>query len=137
MPELIKHIDAIARQWRRDVLYLEFHPRERAARRAYRYEDDTVRRSLLGWLAAHGHDWQRCGPYAQPGSMQRYQGQVCLDVAFDENLPKYQQLRDHLEFPNGNMRLVGVRFCLLTLQTAMENAEHDAPGFWSRWADQF
>lgn len=137
MPELIEHVDAIARQRRRDVLYLEFHPREREAQRAYRYHDDVVRQGLLIWLAAHGYDWEHCGPYAQPDVMQSYQGQVCLAVEFNECLPKYQELRDHLELPDGNMRIPGVRFYLQTLQQAMRNVDHDSPDFWTRWADQF
>jgi len=136
MPELIEHIDAIARQRGRAVLYLEFHPTGRAERADYRYEDDTTRQAVLEWLATHGHEWVRCGPFAQPGTMRPYEGQICLGVEFNESLPEYREVRDYLEFPNGNMRIAGVRFYLLTLEYAMRNAEHDSPGFWTRWAEQ-
>jgi hypothetical protein len=137
MPELIMHVDAIARRRQRDVLYLEFHPQEQAAQRAYRYQDDEVRRRVLAWMDMRGFGWQRCGPYARPDVMQSYKGQVCLDILFDKKLPKYQELHHYLELPDGTMRILGVRFYLLTLSKAMENAEHDTPGFWERWADQF
>lgn len=137
MPELIKHVDAIARSRACDVLYLEFHPLDHGLRRAYQYQQDEVRRKLLAWFDAHGYGWQRCGPIANASTLSSYRGEVCLDIAFDETLPKYTELRDHLEFPDGNMRIPGVRFYHLPLQLAMKNAAHDDPDFWKRWAEQF
>ena len=55
MPQLIAHIDAIARQQRRTILYLEFHPAERVAWRSYRHEHDPVRAGILAWLDANGY----------------------------------------------------------------------------------
>jgi hypothetical protein len=66
-----------------------------------------------------------------------YLGQVYLDVPYDESLPEYCVLRDYLEHPDGTMRHAGVRFCVMPLDYAMRNAEHDEPGFWERWADGF
>lgn len=135
MPELIEHIDAIGRRKGRAVLYLEFHPP--AARRSYRYADDATRSSVQAWLNAHGIGWQACGPFANPQIQAPYLGQVYLDLPFDEDLPIYQELRDYLELPNGNMRQPGVRFYVLPLEHAMDNAAHDAPGYWENWAQQF
>lgn len=45
MPELIEHIDGIARKEGRDVLYLEFHPQDFSAWRRYRFGDDPMRAS--------------------------------------------------------------------------------------------
>jgi hypothetical protein len=134
MPQLIEHIDAIARQKGRDVLYLEFHPHDDWRR--YRYETDPMRDMILRWLDQHEVGWQTCGPYARPGCNGPYLGQIYLDVPFDESLPAYRSLRDYLELPNGSMRHDGVRFYAMPLAYANQNAEHDAPGFWERfWAD--
>lgn len=127
MPQLIEHIDAIARQSGRDVLFLEFHPVEQW--RGYRYMEDTDRAAALAWLDANGISWQPCGPFADPPNMLPWLGQVALDVPYDTTLARYQMLRDHLEFPDGSMRQPGVRFHVMPLAYAMRNAAHDEPGF--------
>lgn len=137
MPAVIEHIDKIARTKQRDVLYLEFHPHERAARRAYRYADDPVRKMVLRWLDEEQFGWQECGPYANPNAMSPYLGQVYLDVPYDESSSRYCRLRDYLEHADGSMRHEGVRFYAMSLEYANENAEHDEPGFWERWAEGF
>jgi hypothetical protein len=35
------------------------------------------------------------------------------------------------------MKFEGAKFCYLPLAVAMENAHHDEPGFWDRWAENF
>lgn len=137
MPALIQHIDAIERKKGRDALYLEFHPQPFSEWREYRFEDDPVRTEVLAWFDAHGVPWNRCGPFANPSRMVSYLGQVYLDVPYDESLPGYCALRDYLEHPYGTMRHAGVRFYVMPLDYAMENAAHDEPGFWERWAEGF
>lgn len=135
MPALIDYIDAIARRQGRAVLYLEFHPLD--AWRRYRAADDPARSAVLHWLDEEGIAWQECGPYARPESLEPYLGQVYVDVPYDESLPAYQRLRDHLEHPDGSMRLDGVRFCVISLEAARRNAEHDEPGFWEKVWESF
>lgn len=137
MPRLIEHIDAIARKKGRAVLYLEFHPQTREARRDYRFDQDPMRQSVLAWLDAHDVKWEECGPFANPNRMAPYLGQVYLDVPYDETLIDYRHLRDYLEWPDGTMRHAGVRFYAMPLDHAMCNAAHDEPGFWERWAEDF
>lgn len=137
MPGLIEHIDAIARKKGRTVLYLEFHPQPFSEWRNYQFEDDATRASIVSWLDAQGVPWTRCGPFANPSVMAPYLGQVYLDVPYDESLPEYIRLRDYLEQPDGTMRHAGVRFYAMPLDHAMQNAEHDEPGFWERWAEEF
>lgn len=137
MPELIEHIDAIARKKQRAVLYLEFHPKPYREWRNYSWQDDAVRKEILAWLGANGVPWQQCGSFADPRVMAPYLGQVYLDVPYDESLLDYRVLRDYLEDPDGNMRHQGVRFYAMSLEFAMQNAEHDEPGYWERWAEEF
>lgn len=119
------------------MLYLEFHPQERSERRAYRYQHDETRMRVLAWLEANHVAWQACGPFANPNVMGSYLGQLYLDVAYDELLAEYRQLRDYLEFSDGSMRHAGVRFYCLTLEEANKNCAHDEPGFWERLAEDF
>jgi hypothetical protein len=44
---------------------------------------------------------------------------------------------DYLEYPDGTMRFKNVCFYALSLEIAMQNAHHDAPGFWEKWAENF
>lgn len=137
MPVQIEHIDAIARSKGRAVLFLEFHPRPFKEWRDYRYQNDPVRAAVLAWFDAHGVPWRPCGPFADPSVMAPWLGQVYIDVPYDEALPDYRALRDYLEHPDGSMRHPGVRFYAMPLEQAMQNAAHDAPGFWERWAEDF
>lgn len=134
---LVKHIDAIAREKQRAVLYLEFHPEERKLRSAYRFDQDVARDQLLTWLDSNEIVWQACGPVASVTRIEPYRGQVYLDVPFDESSPEYRKLKDTLENPDGTMKHSWVRFMVLPLEHALQNTEHDKPGFWDRWAEEF
>jgi len=134
MPQLIEYIDAIARQKRRAVLYVTFRENGEMPR-DFRHFPPRV--ALIAWLDQQGIAWQECGPFADPAVLPGYRGQLYLDVPMDQNDPRYRLLCQHLEHPDGSMRIECVRFCYLPLNDAMENAHHDEPGFWDRWADKF
>lgn len=130
---LIRHIDEIARQQGRDVLYLEFHPADRALARSYQFAHDPIRGAIIDWLDAHGVPWEPCGPFAVVHRIEGYRGQIYLDIPYDEKLPRYQEVRAFLEHDDGSIRHAGVRFLIMPLAHAMENAAHDAPGFWEQF----
>ena len=91
MPKLLKHIDAIAREKNRDVLFLHFEN--------YQEYDD-------------GGDPIR--------SIDTYAGDVFIDLAMDENDQRYRELSEYLEDDEGNMMLDGVLFFVLSLEIALE-----------------
>ena len=151
MPLLLEHIDAIARQKQRGVLYVEFHPLALdpdagedlsehdimvwKSMPDSAWQSLPIRQQLIDWLDDQGIGWQRCGHYAQVGLMMGYRGQIYIDLPFDTKLPAFQALQTFLENPDGSMRYRGVFFVYCSLNKAMENATHDAPGFWDRWAE--
>lgn len=152
MPILLEHIDAIARQKQRGVLYLEFHPMARATEvgenlsaqdLAWKTMPDSawqalpIRQQIMDWLDARGIGWQPCGHFADPGLMVGYRGQLYVDLAYDKFLSAFQALQGFLENPDGSMRYPEAFFIYCSLDKAMENADHDAPGFWDRWAENF
>lgn len=143
MPMVIEHIDAIARKKQSDVLYLEFGPEVQdecfgiMVDPSYEFTKDEARRKILDWLDMQGIGWTMCGDYANVHVMASYQGQIYLDVPYDETDPTYCKLRDYLEYPDGTIRHQNVRFYICSLEMAMKNAEHDEPGFWDRWAESF
>jgi hypothetical protein len=122
MPQLIEHIDAIAR----NDLFDSFD-----------YERSKVRKAILAWLDGNGVPWQPCGHIASPGLMIGYRGEIYIDVPFDESDESYRKVRDYLENSDGSMKFKGATFCYLPLAKAMENAHHDEPGFWEKWAEDF
>ena len=146
MPMLIEHIDAIARQKQRDVLFLEFNS-PRAQERfdeIGRREDQRCdwrslrsRLNIICWLDAQNIVWKPCGDFANINCMTPYRGQIYIDIPFETSSPEFKSLDAHLEFPDGKSRFDGVTFFYLPLAKAMENAAHDEPGFWERWAETF
>lgn len=132
---LIEHIDAIARQKQRDVLYLCFYPLLKGpdddSWRLYDFRQDVRRTEVIKWFEDHGIAWQLCGPVAsEHGFAGPYLGDIYIDVPFDENDPQYQLVRDYIENPDETMRYENVRWYYLPLEIAMKNAHHDEPGFW-------
>jgi hypothetical protein len=140
MPQIIDHIDAIARKKQRTVLFLEFHPKinfDDFEMPNYCYEKDKVRDEIITNLDQMGIVWTKCGHFASTNFMCSYRGQIYLDVPYDESLDEYKKLQGYLEYPDGSMRFPSVRFYHLPLEIAMKNAYHDEPGFWEDWAENF
>lgn len=142
MPMLIQHIDQIAREKKRDVLYLMFHikGREEEASRIFQdfdYAACNHRKEVMAWLTANDIRFYPCAEAANEEGMQSYKGQLYVDVPFDLNDPIFQKLSHYLENPDGTMKVVGSEYCYWPLELSMQNAHHDAPGFWEEWAKNF
>ena len=139
MPMLIEYLDAIARKKGRDILFLDF-PQEKGTD-SLSFEDwdrVPVRQQIITWLDQNQIEWCICGRIANENMMGGgYQGRIYVDVPIDINNPAYQKLSDYLETSDGDMKFEGAKFCYLPLAVAMENAHHDEPGFWDRWAENF
>lgn len=143
MPQVIEHIDAIARHKQRDVLFLKFSDPEnpdgeiKKLNSDWDWETSVSRQLVIEWLNNNQISWQACGDVANINSMRSYAGQIFIDVPFEETNPVYRQVLDYLENPDGSTRRPGVWFFALTHHAAMKNAHHDEPGFWDRWAENF
>jgi hypothetical protein len=53
-----------------------------------------------------------------------------IDVPYDEANPVCQKLADHLENPDGSMKIEGVNFYYMPLEEAMKYAEQDEKECW-------
>lgn len=143
MPQMIDHIDAIARKKQRDVLFVTFDMRyiqtedKWEENTEYNYKADPKHEALLQWLTANDIAFQPCGDFARTNGWRSYRGQIYLDIPYDEQDAKYQLVREHLENPDGTMRDEYTVFNYMPLAVAMKNAHHDAPGFWEEWAENF
>lgn len=136
MPMLLRHIDAIAREKKRDVLYLTFPPAEKREGREP-YDGLDGRKSVIEWLERHQVLWATCGDVANENVMRSYTGQIYIDVPYDTENPMYRALQEFLEYPDGSMRFTDTKFWVVSLELAMKNAHHDEPGFWEKWAEDF
>jgi len=143
MPQLIEHIDAIARKLKRDVCFLRFSDpigssmNDEKSQSCWHWEASAMRQSVIEWLQDNQIGWRPCADVADTDSMQRYAGQIYIDVAFDEADAVYQKTAAYLENTDGSTRHPGVAFFVLGLRVAMKNVHHDEPGFWERWAENF
>jgi len=127
MPELIQHIDAIARQKQRDVIFLVF---DLDLRKQIDWQKLPVRKQITEWLDQEKIPWIACGHFANEQIEYGYRGQIYIDVPFDASNTVYQKLCNFLEFPDGKMRFSDAWFFYETLEHANENKHHDIPGFW-------
>ena len=145
MPMLIEHIDAIARQKQRDVLYVMFNSpasdnqdrKEILDQADMEWETLPIRQQVIDWLDAQGIGWKPCGHFADVNLMMAYRGRLYIDLPFDKSLPAFQALTAFLVLPDGSMRFPEAALFYCPLDKAMENAAHDEPGFWARWAENF
>jgi hypothetical protein len=136
MPMLLQFVDAIAREKQRDVLFIAFPPAERFDD-PVPYEDIDVRKAIIEWLDANRVGWKPCGEFANENIMRSYAGQIYVDVPFDKNDPEFKKVQEFIEHEDGSMRFSEAMFWAVPLDRAMENAHHDAPGFWEKWAEDF
>jgi len=145
---IFEHIDKIARDKKRDVVFAVFHADmgdtsaisnllSAIATQDLDWQDLTIRKQLIEMLDAEGIDWQPCGSIANENMMCGYYGQIYIDTPLAPSDPNYQKVLAYLETSDGKMRYPNVTFCVLQLSTAMENAHHDEPGFWQHWAEKF
>jgi|694.fasta_scaffold03827_28 hypothetical protein len=103
------------------------------------YHDNPSRQTVIDWLDANHIYWCPCGEVASENGWNSYAGQIYIDIPFDVNNTQYQKLAEFIqEDEHGfSQKFDIVQFCYLPLEKAMENAHHDEPGFWERWAENF
>ncbi len=115
MPLLLQHIDAIAREKNRDVLFVHFeeynheHP-----------EKNTARNKVLDWLDLQNIEYTPCMGLEGEAVLSSYSGDIYVDVPFDAKNPAYRTLSELLEDEQGNMKIDGVLFFSLALDIALE-----------------
>ncbi|CAG9172520.1 hypothetical protein LMG23992_02257 [Cupriavidus laharis] len=138
MPQMIEHIDAIARQVGRDVLYLTFFEDSAGVAVREHWTENASRKEVVAWLDANEYTWKKCGEIASDHWMvMGYRGTIYIDTAYDREDPVYLKLEHSLESPDGTLRLPKMRFWALSIGFAMCNAHQDAPGYWEKRAEDF
>lgn len=98
---------------------------------------EQAREHVIAWLTARDYAWEPCGEIANERILRGYRGSIYIDTPFDPADLAYQALERFLENPDGSMRLPEMKFWAISLDFALGNKHHDAPGFWERWAENF
>jgi hypothetical protein len=140
MARLLRHIDAIAREEGRGVIFVTFgidlenltFPQANTDWESMPYRIQTIE-----WLNENNYNCEPCGEIASETSISTYMGSVYIKVPYDLESPDYLKLQNYLEMPDGSMRFNSVNLYHLPLTVAMQNSHHDAPGFWDKWAEDF
>ena len=134
MPQILEHIDKIARDKKRDVIYISF---AREIFPSYNYKEYDERKKLLEWLENNNIPYSLCGPLASENGWESYRGQLYLDVPIDDESEEYKLICAHMDSPDGSFRIPGVESWIFPLKVALENKHHDEPGFWDKLAEDF
>jgi hypothetical protein len=88
MPQLIQHIDPIAREKQRAVLFLLFNdPVQKDDDKDdfwpnLDYQAHRARQEILAWFEANGVPYSSCAHFASENGMIPYQEQLYIDVPF-------------------------------------------------------
>lgn len=109
MSQPIPHIDAIVREKNRDVLFLHFED-----------PDSPINEIVLAWLEDHEIAYADCLGLEEESLNDHELQHTYIDLAVDEEDALYRELCEYLEDDEGNMKLEGVLFFVLSLETALE-----------------
>lgn len=156
MVQLIKHIDAIAREKHRDVFFMTFVTKPKTDSNehvfgvtydylteviAYRdYHDNPNRKKVLDWLEKNEIYYEECARMACETGWCAYQGEIFIDVICNNSDPNFRKVIDFVEDYEDHgwsLKYPGIRNWIMSLELAMKNAHHDEPGFWEKWAEGF
>ena len=164
---LIDHIDKIARDKKRAVLWIDcahhsyqggdkcdeyglFDTKKREFVDSENQSDSIIKYKLcenfenygpriqfLKFLDDNGIKHEPAGPFASENGFSSWDGMTYIDVPFDEENEDYIKVQKYLENEDGTSKDPNLSFFYLPLERAMENAHHDEPGFWEKWAENF
>ena len=109
MSQPIPHIDAIAREKNRDVLFIHFED-----------PNSPINEIVLAWLEDHEIAYADCLGLEEESLNDHELQHTYIDLAVDEEDALYRELCEYLEDDDGNMKLEGVYFFVLSLETALE-----------------
>ena len=130
MPQLLQHIDAISREKNRDVLFVHFENYEKDDQ-----NPDSNRQKVLTWLEQNSIPYVACMGLEEEGLVDSYLGDIYIDIPFDLENQQYLLLSDYLEDEQGEMKIEGVFFFVLYLETAIELEAERVMGFESDFED--
>ncbi|MFT5709205.1 MAG: hypothetical protein ACI9ES_003513 [Oceanospirillaceae bacterium] len=126
----MEYIDKIARDKNRDVLFLLFKDTSDEPD-PFNYENFKHRNEAVEWLTNNNIPFYPCSGVANENSMgEFYNGNLYIDVPYDETDLLFLKLSGYLEHNDGSQKVNGIIFGYYPLELAMKNKHHDEPDFW-------
>ncbi|MEQ1535642.1 MAG: hypothetical protein ABL923_07160 [Burkholderiaceae bacterium] len=127
-PKFIEHIDAIALQVQRDVLYVKFSfpfegnesPAEQEYKRLRYWQTLPSREACIALLDAQGIGYRLCYdflPESDAGAQVPYC--IYIDIVFDKSAPLVQVLLGFFRHSDGSMKFPDATLCHLSLERAI------------------
>lgn len=120
MPILVLHIDEIARQKQRDVLFVSFPELEPCSEPKFDINTYPSRIHLMAFLDENRIPWTPCAHFSDSGLLEGGTEWIYLDVPWDVENAHYQKVAEYLETPEGDPRDPKARFLCLTLAKALQ-----------------
>ena len=123
---IIRPIDAIARDKKRDVIHLSFEPAAGYPRRTQMRRDSRWL-AVTAWLEEHGIEFEPCADLAgEDGFVSgRYGGRLYIDLPMDMNNAQFMDFSMRLRRKEKPLGLPGVVPNVTHLHAALRNAHHD------------
>ena len=138
MPQLIQHIDKIAREKQRDVLFLGINLYSSQEEADQAVDSPFIKPKAEAWLTEQKIPHRSCLLVAtDEPSLGQTANHIYIDVPMDESNPAYQKLIKHFETEEGLPKDPRCVLYFHTLEDALKNAHHDEPGYWENWAKNF
>ena len=129
MPMSIEHLDHIALQKNRDILFLDFkiepEGKENSELPDGPKRDEAMEAKIIAWLERENIDYCYAGPVSWSGWICGGPLYLYLDVPMDEANEDYKKLCAYLENADGSMRFQNCLFCYMTLERCKEKAVTD------------
>lgn len=125
MPQLIRTIDEIAREKRRDVIFVQFHNFSTGFVADYR--TNPSRKAIISWLDEQRIAYIPCGGFDSGCIVEGYDGELYIDVAIDENDDNFIKLFEWFAGEGGKRRYENAWLFYLPLSVALLNSNEVRP----------
>lgn len=126
MPQIIRTIDEIAREKRRDVIYVQFHNFSTGFVADYR--TNPSREAIISWLDENRIAYIPCGGFDSGCIVEGYDGELYIDVPIDENDDDFFKLCKWFLPEEGKRRYESAWLFYLPLAVALLNCDGTGPG---------
>ena len=122
----VQTIDALARQLRRDVVYLSFSDK------LWEKDVDEEVEKITDWLDKRNIKWRVVENF-DPDTAWVEGGPSCLFIDIDPEQPEFSVITDKFVARDGSPAEPGFILDRLPATTALEHAERDDDAFWDRY----
>lgn len=120
MPQLIRTIDEIAREKQRDVIFVQFHNFSTGFVADYR--TNPSREAIISWLDEQDIAYVPCGGFESGCIVERYDGELYIDVAIDEKDDNFFKLSERFIGDDGERQYENAWLFYLPLAVALLNS---------------